>query len=316
MSALRKELVTEDLHNRIRAEIDVLDLAHIPLLVNDDSRKGESGFAVSLDAQRKVASRDVLSEGEQRALGLACFLADVNGQPVKHGIIVDDPVSSLDHVRLRRVAARLVDEAATGRQVIIFTHNLFFFSEVMSLAAAQTPKPVPVRTNIVRKAAILGFGVIEEDDEPWEAKKTNKRIILLREKINTLEGIVDKDGDSYRQGVKNFYTDLRETWERLVEEVLLSRVVERYGSDVKTQSLKGVVVDDEDYKTIFWAMKRASERSGHDMAAIKNIPLPKIEDLEKEVGVLDHYRTGLRKRSKAAEKTRKKLEQPPKAATA
>ena len=53
---------------------------------------------------------------------------------------------------------------------------------------------------------------------------------------------------------------LRETWERLVEEVLLYRVVERFGSDVKTQSLKGVVVDDDDYKTIFWAMKRASER--------------------------------------------------------
>ena len=151
-------------------EIDALDLAYIPLQINDDSRKGESGFAVTLDTQRKVASRDVLSEGEQRALGLACFLADVNGQPVKHGIIVDDPVSSLDNVRIRGVAARLVDEAAAGRQVIVFTHNLLFFSEVMSLAAAQVPNPVPVLTNVVRKAADVGFGVIEKDDEPWEAK--------------------------------------------------------------------------------------------------------------------------------------------------
>ena len=316
VSALRKELVTEDLNNRIRAEIDLFDLAHIPLLINDDSRKGESGFAVTLDAQRKVASRDVLSEGEQRALGLACFLADVNGQPVKHGIIVDDPVSSLDHVRIRRVAARLVDEGASGRQVIVFTHNLLFFSEVMSLAAAHAPNGVPVLTNVVRKAAGLGFGVIEKDDEPWEAKTINKRIIILHKKITALEAIVDKDGDAYRQGVEGFYTDLRESWERLVEEVLLSRVVERYGSDVRTQSLKGVVVDDEDYKTIFWAMKRASERSGHDMAAAKNIPLPKIEDLKKEVTALDEYRIGLRKRSKAAEETRKKLEQPPKAVTA
>ena len=63
--------------------------------------------------------------------------------------------------------------------------------------------------------------------------------------------MVDKDGDDYHQGVKGFYAELRETWERLVEEVLLSRVVERYGSDVKTQSLKRVEVTDEDYKTIF-----------------------------------------------------------------
>ena len=85
---------------------------------------------------------------------------------------------------------------------------------------------------------------------------------------------------------------------------------------MKTQSLKGVVVDDEDYKTIFWAMKRASERSGHDMATAKNIPFPEIEDLKKEVTALDGYRIGLRKRSKAAEETRKKLEPPPRAATA
>ncbi len=315
VNALRKELVTEDLNNRIRAEIDVLDLAHIPLLINETSRKGESGFAVTLNAQRKVASRDVLSEGEQRALGLACFLADVNGQPVKHGIIVDDPVSSLDHVRIRRVADRLVTEAAAGRQVIVFTHNLLFFSEVMSLAAANPPNAVPVLTNVVRKATDRGFGIIEEDDEPWEAKTTNKRIDLLRKKIKELDAIVDKDGDAYRQGVEGFFTDLRETWERLVEEVLLSKVVERYGSDVKTQSLKGVVVDDADYKIIFWAMKRVSERSGHDMAAAKNTPVPKIEDLKKEVTELDKYRIKLRERSKAAEKTRRRLEKPPKAAT-
>ena len=257
----------------------------------------------------------MLSEGEQRALGLACFLADVNGQPVKHGIIVDDPVSSLDHVRIRQVADRLVTEAAAGRQVIVFTHNLLFFSEVMSLAAANSPNAVPVLTNIIRKATDRGFGVIEEDDEPWEAKTTNKRIDLLREKIKEIDAIVDKDGDAYRQGVEGFFTDLRETWERLVEEVLLSKVVERYGSDVKTQSLKGVVVDDADYKTIFWAMKRVSERSGHDMAAAKNAPVPKIEDLKKEVTELDKYRIQLRERSKAAEKTRRRLEKPPKAAT-
>ena len=70
-----------------------------------------------------------------------------------------------------------------------------------------------------------------------------------------------------------------------------------------------------DYKTIYWAMKRISERSGHDMAAGKNIPVPKIEDLKKEVTELSDYRNKLRKRSKVAESTRKKLEWPPKATT-
>ena len=127
VNKLRREIVTAELRNRIRQETNNFDLKHIPLLINDSSRKGGSGFTVALGAQGRVANREILSEGEQRALGLACFLADIGRQPVKHGIIIDDPVSSLDHIRLRRVAARLVEEAALGRQVIVFTHNLVFF---------------------------------------------------------------------------------------------------------------------------------------------------------------------------------------------
>ena len=313
VSALRKELVTEELNSRIRAEITEFELTHIPLRINDYSRKGESGVEVTLDTQQKVASRDVLSEGEQRALGLACFLADVNGQPVKHGIIVDDPVSSLDHVRIKRVAARLVNEAATGRQVIVFTHNLLFYSEVISLAAAKSPDSVPIHTNFIRKSARLGFGVVNQD-EPWEAKPITKRLEHLKQKIKILESI-DDDSEEYREGVKGFYSDLRESWERLVEEILLFKVVERYGSDVKTQRLKGVVVNDDDYKKVYWAMKRASEYSGHDIAAGKNLPLPNIEDLKKEESALDQYRLVIHNRSKATEKSRLVLEQPPKAET-
>ena len=316
VNALRKELVTEDLNNRIRTEVNALDLAQIPLLINDDSRKGESRYTVTLDTKENVPSRDVLSEGEQQALGLACFLADISGQPVKHGIIVDDPVSSLDHMRLRRVASRLVKEAAEGRQVIIFTHNLLFFSEIMSFAAENVSNPVPVLTNMIRKTTGPSFGVVEFDDQPWEAKRTTERIKLLTGKITELENIHEKDGDVYRESVEGFYTDLRETWERLVEEILLFKVVERFGSDVKTQNLKRVIVNNEDYRKIFWTMKRVSERSGHDMAAAKNMPLPKIDDMKKEISALQTYIKEIRARANDVEIERKKLEKPPIAKTA
>jgi hypothetical protein len=74
-----------------------------------------------------------------------------------------------------------------------------------------------------------------------------------------IEALTDFETDEYRGLAKDFYTDLRETWERLVEEVLLGKVVERFNTDIRTQSLKGVVVDDDDYKTIYWAMKHVSE---------------------------------------------------------
>ena len=75
--------------------------------------------------------------------------------------------------------------------------------------------------------------------------------------------------------------------------------------------MKGVIVTDEDYAKIYWAMKRASERSGHDMASARNLPLPKIEDMQADLNELDAYRDITNKRSKETTERRKKLEKPP-----
>jgi hypothetical protein len=75
-----------------------------------------------------------------------------------------------------------------------------------------------------------------------------------------------------------------------VAALLLGKVVERFNTDVRTRSLSGVVVDDEDYKQIFWAMKRVSERSGHDMAAARNVPVPRPDEMKVDLKVIDDYR--------------------------
>ena len=60
-------------------------------------------------------------------------------------------------------------------------------------------------------------------------------------------------------------------------------------------------------------MKRVSERSGHDMAAGKAIPIPTPADMKGDLDVIDLYRIDANKRKKDAEKRRAELEQPPKA---
>jgi ABC-type transport system involved in cytochrome c biogenesis ATPase subunit len=80
---------------------------------------------------------DILSEGEQRAVALADFLAEVNLNPVSAGIILDDPVNSQDYERKRHIATRLVEES-TRRQVIIFTHDLPFLSLLCEMAEGVT----------------------------------------------------------------------------------------------------------------------------------------------------------------------------------
>ena len=171
-------------------------------------------------------------------------------------------------------------------------------------------------SHIVRRSDTDGFGVMEEDATPWEAKSVYDRITQLKEDLNNLESIGDADHKDQRQRWNRIHSDLRECWERLVEELLLNKVVERYKPEVKTQSLKGVIVEDEDYRTIYWAMKRVSEWSGHDMPTAKDKLLPKIRELREDVNRLEEFRRKVRKRLKNTEQRRKDLESPPQAKTA
>lgn len=311
ISALRKLLITDELDRRIRLEINALDLEHIPLQSRNSSVGGQSLFSVRLEGADKIKSNQVLSEGEQRALALACFLAEAGDNSANYGLIIDDPVSSLDHLRVRRVAKRLVAEAAKGRQVVIFTHNIVFFNEVIS-ECAKSISSVPLIKSIIRKTTNEGFGVISEDCDLWIAD-LNERIASLRARTKHCKSEVFSSDDIYRRVVKDLYSDLRECWERAVEELVLAKTVVRFVPDVMTQSLKGVCVTDEDYKTIFFAMKRVSERSGHDMSAGRHIPQPDIVEIEADIKVLEDFRLEYKARAKITMTRRKALEEPIKA---
>ncbi|MEZ5887880.1 MAG: AAA family ATPase [Paracoccaceae bacterium] len=263
---------------------------------------------MGLQGAGAVKNNQVLSEGEQRALALACFLAEIGGDDTRYGIIVDDPVSSLDHLRIRKVAKRLVAEAVKGRQVVIFTHNLVFFNEVVS-EAARAGDAAPLIKSVVAKTQSEGFGVIRENCEPWVAD-LNARIETLRKRAKVLTSVIDFDTDDYRRQVKDFYSDLRESWERAVEEIVLAKTVQRFVPDVKTQRLREVTVTDADYRTIFFAMKRASERSGHDMSVGRDLPQPSPDELEADLKELENFKFELGKRRKATSDRRSALEKP------
>jgi hypothetical protein len=124
------------------------------------------------------------------------------------------------------------------------------------------------------------------------------------------------DGDEFRKLSRGFYSELRETWERAVEEVVLGGVVERFGSDVRTQSLKSVEVTDDDYRTIFFAMKRASERSGHDQAAGRQIDTPDKAQMRNDLQELRDFIAARRKEKSDLESRRRALESAPKATLA
>ncbi len=87
--------------------------------------------------RRKVLSgkykpSKVLSEGEQKVLALADFLAEARLAGITAPVVFDDPVSSLDHRRINEVAQR-VAYLAEDTQVIVFTHDIFFATTLLTL---------------------------------------------------------------------------------------------------------------------------------------------------------------------------------------
>jgi len=311
-SELRKRYLTKEFEEKLLGEVASMDLAHLPFRIQDRSERGASYLGIGLEAAAKVRNREVLSGGEFRALAIACFLAEVNSIPGHDGIIIDDPVSSLDSVRTRRVARRLVQEARQGRQVVVFTHDLVFFHELRFAAAEQL---VPLLSHWIRRTQEFGYGTVFQNEEPWGAKKVRTRLGDLEQRLAAIRKVADVTGDTYRDRVKAFYTDLRETWERLVEELLLGGVIGRFQLGVETQSLKGVRVEDEDYRRVFFGMKRASEFSAHDRAAGVQATLPNKDEIAEDLAVLRTYSEELKKRSEKLADERKKLEKPPPAKT-
>ena len=80
---------------------------------------------------------------------------------------MDDPVSSLDHVRMQAVAERLVQEASRGRQVIVFTHNIVFHH---MLWTESHRAGVACHCEWMSSAGADRFGLIDDSHQPWQMK--------------------------------------------------------------------------------------------------------------------------------------------------
>lgn len=285
----RREILTPTLRAALETELERLQLTHIPLGLTDRGRGAESIIEIALDAQQRVANNsEILSEGEQRALALACFLAELQEIGTDHGIIVDDPVSSLDHSRMSAVAERLAEEASNGRQVIVFTHNILFHH--MLWTAARRAK-VARHCEWMSSAGNNRFGLIDDSQKPWQMKRVPERLSEVGQgwAALTRDGY-DRTDQRFRSAIVDLYTKMRTSWERIVEEVLFNNVVQRFRPEVMTQSLKQACIDPPtDYPAIFEGMKRCSHYSGHDQASDLPPELPEPREVNRDIADLQAF---------------------------
>ena len=285
----RREILTPTLKTFLDGELKKLQLTHIPLNLTDRGQDAESIIEISLNAKQRVANNsDVLSEGEQRALALACFLAELREIGGDHAVIFDDPVSSLDHGRMEAVAKRLAEEALNGRQVIVFTHNILFHHMLWTEARRAL---VGRHREWMSSTGNDLFGLIDEKQKPRQLKRVRERLHEIQQEFaGLIASGYDQADQMYRPAVVGLYTYMRETWERVVEEILLNNVVQRFRPEIMTQRLEQAYVDpNSDYPAIFEGMKRCSHYSGHDPAPDLPPRLPDPEEIEQDITDLTDF---------------------------
>jgi hypothetical protein len=224
---------------------------------------------------------DILSEGEQTALGLAGLFTEVHFDDSKSTLVLDDPVSSLDHERRKNVASR-VAELARERQVIVFTHDLSF---VGYLVKAAENHGVSVAERSIQRSGAREPGFVFKN-HPWKAKDVPKRLGDLETQLARIKKECGTwDEDAYLRETSLWAGDLSETLERIIRNDLIYPVVDRATTEVMPKMVKLLVrvtqQDNLEYQDIYGRVSEWAKR--HDKSEDTNFVAPTPAELEHEL---------------------------------
>ncbi|MEZ8306461.1 AAA family ATPase [Vibrio splendidus] len=153
ISALRSKTSNiDDTIERINENLKSLGITGVEIVASTDPDQ-ENYFVLSrgesTTSTEKVFSS--LSEGEKTLITFLYFIEKCNGSMSKDSdiadkqklIVIDDPISSLSQNYIYDIASLIQAKVIKGnrfKKVIILTHSLFFFQELLKLAPNNTDK--------------------------------------------------------------------------------------------------------------------------------------------------------------------------------
>lgn len=244
--------------------------------IKQRGRRGATLSTLSVKGRKPV---EILSEGEQRSISLANFLAETNLNRDNVCIVLDDPVCSLDYKRRDIIADRLVEEA-DNKQVVILTHDITFLMSVQKLCEEKNIKcDVVTIRKINQDAGIIQYAI------PWIGAPVKERIGYLQNRLQSVEKVYKEYNlgnielyDRYGEEAKLWCEQLRETWERTIEEILFNNSVQRFNPAIQTQRLKRAAFTQELYQEVEKGMSKCSNWV-HDRASGLGEEIPTPEQL-------------------------------------
>lgn len=265
---LQEAAITERLRKAVEHEVRELDPVASNIEITGQATKGETVIHLKLREPCRAKVGNVLSDGEQRALSLAFFLAEVAVSEERSAIILDDPVSSLDHKRRAYLAERLAEESKR-RQVIVFTHDMAF---IHLLQEAAEDAEVELHGQTLQRA-FHRVGMVA-DDLPMKMLGTAKQLRALRHRLRSELVPKHKHQDPlYEQEADHWVADLRKAYDQIIEDTVLNGTVRRFSAHVRVRQLHGVKWTPEIAERIDKAMRKASPKAHHEPLALHPGPL-------------------------------------------
>lgn len=227
-----EELVNRDFASRFEEECRALRTPNVQL--EFFGREGKAQRRKTLSADYRLSQ--ILSEGEQKVLALADFIAEARMGESCAPVIFDDPVNSLDHRRLHEVADRIARLAAT-RQVVLFTHNIWLATELLA--------------RFEKRPGECSYFLVSDDPASNVKGKVNRATGPRWDTVKNLAKRVDEhlrdaaatSGAAQLALVEAAYGVMRSWCEVVVEEVLFGDVTRRYRANIMMGGLRKVRPD-------------------------------------------------------------------------
>ncbi|WP_162634464.1 AAA family ATPase [Ralstonia sp. GX3-BWBA] len=302
---LTRQLITDKFCKTFGEELKALGMKTLPVeLKSVQGAKGQTSFGLRLSsAVQGLPLRDIASEGEQRCMALALFMAELAAASHKSGLVFDDPVSSLDQNHRYLIAQRLAKEALT-RQVVVFTHDAVFVNDLKE-GAERIKCDAEFRTikwGLTTESGMTKPGAVAEG-LPWLMKSIPDRIDQLRK----VQGLLKENWGSPMptpeqiESIGKAYNLLRATVERLVEQEVFANVVYRFRSYINLKNLHRVVGftkgENDRIRALF---QRACDiTDAHDPAAGNPIQPPTPNELLNDIDELQAVFEYVKKRANA-----------------
>ena len=271
---------------------------------NDECEKLNGKFGIEIDAKSSDAQSNrqlylkgkdpsaILSEGEQKVIAIADFIAETNITTINKGVVFDDPVNSLDEERKSVIAERLIS-IAENKQVIIFTHDLVFVSCLINYA---TDKKLPYDCHWIENRN-------GKPGQVWlRNSPTYEKVYRNAEPVKKFYTDANKEECAPQQReflIKSGFTALRTCYEVLVINDLFKNVVQRYNERVSVDSLSSVYFDEELINELLDSFAQCCRyMEGHTHSDKYTYKKPEPKNLNEEIQRYEKIRSKIRNNKK------------------